>query len=224
MDRIAPARRERGFTIIETMVVGFLFLLLALFGLPALDKAIARGKIQGSAREAAVLMQLARFEAVKRSRVAGVAVRYATGELIAFIDNDPNRDRLFTPGLDQELGRYQLPSGIAFWGPTDSIAGEANAMSGFDNTDETEDGTLFGREPQVGDGGEVLFRPDGSCAATGAVRVRDGRDNFLETRVAPAATARIFVQKYDGDGPPDDLTNWDEPGEAGDGDDEWAWN
>lgn len=42
----------------------------------------------------------------------------------------------------------------------------------------------------------AVFQPNGSVADEGAFRIADLRGNFLEVRVAPAATGRIEIRKW----------------------------
>jgi hypothetical protein len=67
----------------------------------------------------------------------------------------------------------------------------------------------------------IRFNVDGSVDRAGALRVGDLPGNLLEIRVAPAATARIVVRKWNeslaanGDG-----THWYAKGE---GSQAWSW-
>ncbi len=47
-------------------------------------------------------------------------------------------------------------------------------------------------------GGEPLFRSNGTALEDGAFRFADRRGNRLEVRLAPAAVGRIEVRKFDG--------------------------
>jgi type II secretion system GspH-like protein len=198
--------------------------IVAALGVPALLNTLNRNKLDGSAREAAVMMQAARFEAIKLGVRAGVTQDFAAGfvenALISFVDlevdgvyrPDPNGNGQLDVGEDRLLGRYGLPRGVAFAGPGDRAGNvHTNASTGFD---------------EVGEAGTVLFTSDGSAVKSGAFRFSDSRGNCLEARVEPRTTARIFVQKYDGPIPPPadpeaEAALWLEPGEGGS---PWEWN
>src|SRR5262245_4333384 len=123
---MASRRRETsGFTLIELLVVIAIISIIALFGFPALDKAIQRARLESTARQVSSLVQLARINALKRSAGTGVAVRYDTGRVIAFFDTNTNQ--AFDEGTDQELQTIRLPPVVSFWGPGDAGAGGANA-------------------------------------------------------------------------------------------------
>jgi prepilin-type N-terminal cleavage/methylation domain-containing protein len=196
--------RNAGFTLLELLIVLALMAIIAGLGIPNLFRMIARQKLITAARQASQSMQLARADAVKHSRVSGVAFLYASSEIVTFADT--NNNMIFDAGTDPELGRWHLPTGIAFHGPTDANPGEANAMVGL--TNET-----------AGVGGEAYFRSDGSAVAAGAIRFRDERGNFLEDRIDPPATGRITVRKYRS-GDPSTDSSWHQQGE----DSQWQWS
>lgn len=193
-----------GFTLIELLVVLAVLGVAILIGYPALDKMMQRSKLEVSARQAAALMQTARFEAIRRGGTAGVKQDIATREVVAFAELDA------VAGLsagDRILNRFTLPTGVEFYGPGDVEAG-------------TRDNAYWNSDPAVPDG-YALFGSDGAADAAAAFRFADLRGNFLETRVDPPATARVAVQKYAGSGDPSVEANWQEPGEGGEA---WQWN
>jgi len=56
-----------------------------------------------------------------------------------------------------------------------------------------------GPPPQLGidvPGGCFVFRPDGSVDVTGSFRIADAKQNYLEIRVEPQATAKVQVRKW----------------------------
>lgn len=206
-------QRVAGFTLIELLVVLVVMALLIGIGAPALMNTLNRARLQGSARQTAVMLQIARSEAIKRGVRAGVTVDYTTNEVIGFVDVDFDVNPGFNLPVDRELGRYPLPKGVTMYGPGDAEGGphtEGNWGSTGDGVGFVENAALEGT---------AFFRPDGGVDREGAFRVKDNKSNYLETRVAPAATARIAVKKFEG-GDPADPDNWQEPGE-GDG---WEWN
>lgn len=129
-----------------------------------------------------------------------VRVETGTGELVAFVDVD--RDLVFDPPTgsptvdDVRLATLATPNLVSFGGPPEDAA----AVAGF------------------GAAGAV-FRPDGSVEQQGAVRLGDPKGNFLEVRVAPAATARVVLRKWAADEGGGGA--WREAGEGGQ---PWQWN
>lgn len=211
----SPRRNGSGFTLIELLVVIAIIMIVALFGFPALDKAIQRARLESAARNTGSLMQMARINALKRSTGTGVAVRFAEHRITVFFDVDANQ--AYDPSTDTTIASQDLAKVISFWGPGDGGAGGANALNAFYNENAA--------------GGEIYFNTDGSLAADptrltagevafngAAVRFRGARDNYIETAVTPPTTARVAVRKYVGSGAANVAANWKS---AADG---WTWN
>jgi type II secretory pathway pseudopilin PulG len=203
-------RRDRspGFTLIEALVMLAVMSIALLLVAPPLHNMIRSAKLEGVTRETAQLIHLARLEAVKQSVQAVVWVDGASGEVIAFADvdgataGDPP-DGLFNPvegapprWTDYLIGRTSIPSGISQAAP----AGQ---------------GSVDGLTP-IDSNRVVLLLSDGSVDEIGAYRFGDWRDNFLEVRVEPRATARVTVAKWD-----EDSGRWWSRGEGARA---WHWN
>jgi len=183
-------RRPGGFTLIELLVSLAIVSMLVMIGLPELMSTIHRSKLEGAARSTASMMRSARFEAVKQATTVAVRVDTNTNEVMSFIDT--SADGTFDAG-ERELGRFNLPAGLQFAGP-----GALTFSDGLAN-----DGTAAW----------ASFVSDGSVAVAGAVRFADERNNYLEVRVAPPASARVQLRKWDG-------AQWRYQGEGGDS---WKW-
>ena len=188
-------------TIVEVLVVVTILGVGSILAFPALQQFIHRNKILGFTQSTSALMREARFEAIKRGVACIVHTDVATSEVIAFVD--VNGDRTFNPdpaetvfrATDYELRRINLPAGVTFSAP-----GAQPAVFGF---------TALPPLPLNG----AVFQADGSIQDLGGFRVGDFRGNFLETRVEPAASARVQVRKWDG-------TNWWAQGQGGK---TWNW-
>jgi prepilin-type N-terminal cleavage/methylation domain-containing protein len=211
---VSPRRNTSGFTLIELLVVIAIIMIIALFGFPALDKAIQRARLESAARTTGSLMQMARINAIKRSTGTGVAVRFATHRITAFFDTNANQT--YEEGTDTAIASQDLAKVITFWGPGDGAEGGTNALNAFYNENAA--------------GGEIYFNADGSLAADpteiasgekafngASVRFRGARDNYVEAAVTPPTTARVVVRKYVGSGAANVAANWKS---AADG---WTW-
>lgn len=209
MQRGRKHRRNRGFTVIEMIVVVAIIGIMATIGLPNLVRMIHRAKLDGIVRETSVLLQRARSESVRQNVPTVVRFDLVNNEIVAFADvdgvalGDPS-DLIFNPiagephrTTDYEIGRYQLPNLILFQAPAADPDGAVKDFS------------------DAGPDKAALFDPDGSIRETGAIRFADRRGNFLEVRVTPAATARIQVRKWD-----PDLIIWRTRNQ---GDQPWVW-
>ncbi|HUP41738.1 MAG TPA: prepilin-type N-terminal cleavage/methylation domain-containing protein, partial [Thermoanaerobaculia bacterium] len=80
--------RSAGFTLIELLVVLGILALVMVLGIPALQNLIIRSRSEGFAREASVLMQRTRLEAIKVNRPAVVHLDTVNRQIRAFVDVD----------------------------------------------------------------------------------------------------------------------------------------
>lgn len=195
-----PAR-ERGFTLIEMLVVLAILSIAALISMPYLSAQIQRSKLLGVASQVSGLMRLARLDAIKYSRNAMVAIDPGTRKVIAFSDKDAD----FQPDDDEKIGEAILPNSVTFGSPGDkcNLTGEAS-FEGF--------------SPSVGYPRMALFNGTGSIDKSGAFCFKSeamgtGAPNYLAVRVAPEATARVALLKYE-------SSAWVE----NDGTGVWKWN
>ena len=204
---------QRGFTLVELLVVLALSMFLILITMPTLSTMMNRGKLTGAAQEIGSVLRLARLEAIKRGVPTVVQVDYATNSLMVYADvNDaagnPGSDLKYDPpaaaaaettvvrDFDYVIITYTLPNTVHWWGALDDSPGLGNAVIGFTSN------------PTAGKPNLAVFNPDGSVQATGQFRIGQGAfprnvtaatdtvDNFLAVNVQPQATARVFVTKY----------------------------
>jgi prepilin-type N-terminal cleavage/methylation domain-containing protein len=206
MSDLRGSRRAAGFTLIELLVVLAIAGVLLFMTVPPLHRFMYRGKIEGTARQTAALMQMARLEALKRNIPARVALDFDKDQVYAFADLD--RDGAYDIAKDRELGRITLPRNVAFQAAEDGAPEAADALVKFDDKSCAA----------VTKGGCEDFNPDGTAANSGAVRFGDARGNFLEVRVTSVATGKIEIRKYD----PASKDYWLQ-GEVGGHGGSWEW-
>jgi len=208
MQRHPAASRQRGFTMIEMLVVLALMALLMTFAIPSLLTTLRQGKIRGAANEAATLMRLARLEAIKRSCPTLVRILPAAKPNPQRLEGivDCNSDGIQDAGIPPLVG-VTLPARVSFLAPP-NIAGVASVDH-------------FSPDPADGAAAAVaIFLGDGSVDKTGAFRFGDQAGNFLEVRVEPTATARIEVRKCTTCTNAADTNDWHANGDLGKA---WSW-
>ena len=175
MKNQTPGRGQRGFTLIEMLVVMALMLALVAIGIPSLQNALHQSKMRGMVQEITVALRLARIDAVKTSSQGIVQIIPSTAPdepavVRAFSDRDFDK-RL--GATEKVLASFVLPTGVTF--------------------DSAEN---FSADP---DGGPnmAIFLGGGSIIDTGGFRISDPYGNQMEVRVEPKATARIEVLKFE---------------------------
>ena len=210
--RLVP--RGRGFTLAELLVVVAMVGIITLIGIPTFQRLLHRTKIESLARETTILMNLARYEAIKRGVPTVVQIDPVGREIFAFVDVHGGLDVTLPPDgifmpipgavartTDYPLGRLPLPSGVSFLDEAGNT--DAASVDDFDNPN-----------PQPDD--MAIFQSDGSVMSSGALRFGDQRGNYLEARIDPPGTARIELRKWD-----DTDGAWYAFGEGGK---PWSWN
>lgn len=203
--------RERGFTLIEVLVVLAILAMITLMAAPYLATQIQRSKLIGAANQAVGVLRMARMDSIKNSQCAMVLIDPSLGQVQAFSDRDAD---CVPSAPDVKIGEMVLPKNVTFTAPGDKAA--ALSVKGFTT--------------RAGNPNMAVFRGDGSIRDVGAFRFQarelGGRKaNWLEVNVDPAATARIELRKWKGPDNPDDAAlnndlNWHANGDGGN----WKWN
>jgi prepilin-type N-terminal cleavage/methylation domain-containing protein len=180
-----PGRGQRGFTLIEMLVVMALMLALVAIGIPSLQNALHQSKMRGMVQEIAIALRLARIDAIKTSSQGIVQIVPSTGPGVlplvrAFSDRNSD-GRL--DATDPVLASFYLPTGVSF---------EDNA--GKLDKDSVEG---FSTDP-AGGPSIAIFKGDGTIVEPGKFRISDPYGNYMEVYVKPPkATARIEVRKFE---------------------------
>jgi type II secretory pathway pseudopilin PulG len=205
MKRPRAGDRRSGFSLIEMLVILVLAFVLVAIGTPILLSTVRQAKLRGIAQETVVLMRQARMDAVKHSAQAVVRivppVGATPGRVEAFADR--NGDRLLSAG-EPMLGTLPLPTGIRFEAPVGLL--DEDSVDGF--TGDPGGASL----PRI-----AVFQGTGAIEDSGAYRLADAFQNYLEVRVEPAATARIETQKAR-----EENNDWVFYA-AGEGGEPWEW-
>ena len=177
--------RRAGFTIIELLVVLAILGVILGFSLPAIFNFIRRSEIEGTARQTASLLQLARLEAIKRSASTRVTADFAKGEIFAFVDLDKAAGPVYDPAVDQVVGRFSLPRNVFF-----QFQGDVpKAPSALFNLTQSCAGCPSGWAEFNSDGSfssstsPLPLPPLSSPTTCGSFFFGDPRNNFLEVRI-----------------------------------------
>jgi prepilin-type N-terminal cleavage/methylation domain-containing protein len=194
---------QRGFTLIEALVVVAILGVILLLGLPSLFNYIRRAKVEGTIQGVANLMRLARFEAIKQGVPVVVRADYGQGLVSAYVDRNNNQTFDPTAGVnpratDREIGRIALANGVFFWGVQGTPIPVTPAISpGPANAAPKGASVVAGFTPDPGGGPSLaVFDPTGTIRANGSFEFGDGRGNFIEVGVSPTATARVSLWKW----------------------------
>ena len=160
-------RRERGFTLVESLVVVAILFIAVMIAAPFLSKQIQRSKVVGAANQVGGLMRLARLDAIKTSQFGCVTVE---GNVIGFSsasETCATRTKLLAGG------QVQLPKNVTA------------AVSGF--TAGTPRVAVFRSDGSLRDIGEVRLE----------IPELGGGRHCMRVQVAPAATGRVVIEKWD---------------------------
>jgi prepilin-type N-terminal cleavage/methylation domain-containing protein len=224
-DRIELAMRKNlrfssirtGFTLVEAIIVVAIISIIASIGLPALLHMVHRSKIEGIARQTAVLMRKARLEAIKQNVQTVVEINTVTGEITAFADVDGAAagappDGFYNAIVGEARGETDYFIGTPYIKP-ERVNFDFPPMDLLEPRASTFENLLSDGFPDA----IAIFQPNGSILNTGAIRFGDNRGNFLEVRVDPAATARIQIRKWNeaviNASAFDDPNHWFSPGD-----------
>ncbi|HEX4952219.1 MAG TPA: GspH/FimT family pseudopilin [Thermoanaerobaculia bacterium] len=196
MTRTPRSSPESGYSLMEILVVVALISLFATLSISNLSGALKRAKLLSAAQDTAAIVRLARLEAIKRSVPTVVEIDFDARLIRAWTDivddtGAPVSNLMYDPDptapsgtVDYLIKQFYLEGNVEFWGATDANPEEVEAVVGLTDLPDN-------------DVNGVVFNPDGSARAIGAIRFADGRGaNFLEVFLAPVLTGRAQIRKY----------------------------
>jgi prepilin-type N-terminal cleavage/methylation domain-containing protein len=200
-DALVPRRSERGFSLIEMLVVVFIIAIMAAVALPNIGQYIRNYKVKGAAQEVAGELQSARSRAIVSNTNEGVSFVVLDEDTYRFVQED-----LVAPAPERFGGIRTLPSGVIFVVSTLADAGPTvrfNRLGGFCNP-ASSTGTCDPPVPvsdrfQAGEASLIDSGPHlnyiGAEVATGTmvVRLRE-MSTQLERTVRIAPGGRVLPQ------------------------------
>ncbi len=117
--------REKGFTLVEVLVVMAIIAIVALVGLPWLIKIGQRSQLRSAASEIQTTLLAARIKAVKRNQAVSVMITPGPPVELYTIEPPPP-----TPQPTLVPGHVELPSKAAFLYATPNIGGGTVSFGG----------------------------------------------------------------------------------------------
>ena len=208
MTRFRMRNPHNGFTLVEIIVGVAVIGVLFAIGTPIALRAIHTAKVSSVGYNCNVLVRKAKSEAIKKNSPVVVQYDSAAEVLTAFVDRhgtsiDDPPDFAYNPAAgqsptatDHEVAQCELPGGLSWGGP----ASDPSIVVGF---------TLVNTERLA------ILEPQGSIRDIGTFRFGDERGNYLAIQIAPTATARVTLLKWDAD-----TVKWRAQREEGK---KWVW-
>ena len=147
-------RHSQGFTLIELLVVVAIIAITLGIGLPSFQSVIASNRLTASANDMVIALQIARSQAIKQVKFAGVSIHTndagttAANKWIAFLDSST----IISPGTGTLIQSYAAANGVTVTSSDDTPkyrpdgrleqAVTADIIITFTTTGSTEQRTL----------------------------------------------------------------------------------
>lgn len=182
---VSRRSRERGFTLVEILVVVAIIGLVALIGFPMMARAVVRARVVSQVGVIKQAVAMARIHALKQG--GGVAVRFLTtnapqegGEVIAWVDGDGD-------------GSYGSPSEtlVGRWAVNNNVILKPDPGNALYNIGGTARGVLF-----VANGAAVVSDSGSVGVGQGAIVVSDHHQNDIRLLIL-GGTGTVVQEMWD---------------------------
>jgi prepilin-type N-terminal cleavage/methylation domain-containing protein len=182
-------RGERGFSLVEMLLVLGITLVLTTFAVPLTASVVDASRARQAATFAAVRLRFARQQAVARSASTGLVFDQIGSRWIIRICVDGNGNGLRRADLGS--GKDTCPEG-----PLDVAVMFPGVQVAVDGTIQGPDGDAPSADPvRFGSSNLASFSPSGTCTG-GSLFVRSAKGVQYAVRIA-GVTGRLRILRYD---------------------------
>lgn len=112
------SKRESGFTLIEMMIVLAVFAIMAMIAIPSFMSLLPGMRLNGSARDIFVTMNLTRMQAVAKNTVGIIKFDTANNTFTAWLDDPAGTAGSYDAGTDTLIKSGSTESGVSILSTT----------------------------------------------------------------------------------------------------------
>lgn len=112
------SKRESGFTLIEMMIVLAVFAIMAMIAIPSFMSLLPGMRLNGSARDIFVTMNLTRMQAVAKNTIGIIKFDVANNTFTAWLENDPATNNWALDYTDTLIKSGSTETGVSISGTT----------------------------------------------------------------------------------------------------------